>query len=289
MPNNGGGDDLDAGAGEDLFISNAVCDGDQLDGGPDRDNANWANFGIGDLDRHGGRRSPGWSGGGGEPSCPSGDPAPRCRDRGHRGDEPGRHHGRRPRCPTSFWADRAPTTTTPRPATTRSSPTPGPPATTPTRRSTAATASTPLRSIGRRTDPTPPRPIARSSKSATPNSFRPPDTPPGTPDTSIETKPPPPLPPPPVDSTRPQTRLASGMPKRVRAGRDGRRRVVFRFSSNERGARFVCRLDRRRATRCASPRAYTVAIGRHAFRVTAIDAAGNTDSSPALFRFRVRP
>ena len=45
--------------GEDLFISNAVCDGDLLDGGGDRDNANWANFGTGDGDRHGASRSPG--------------------------------------------------------------------------------------------------------------------------------------------------------------------------------------------------------------------------------------
>jgi len=101
-------------------------------------------------------------------------------------------------------------------------------------------------------------------------------------------EPPPPPPPPAVDRTRPQTRLVTGPRKRLRAGRDGRRRVVFRFTSNERGADFVCRLDRRRATPCISPRAYTVATGKHTFRVTAIDAAGNADSSPARFRFRVR-
>src|SRR5262249_25585033 len=33
LPNNGGADQLHAGPGEDLFISNAVCDGDLLDGG----------------------------------------------------------------------------------------------------------------------------------------------------------------------------------------------------------------------------------------------------------------
>jgi hypothetical protein len=43
-PRGGNGDDLLSGAGEDLFISNSVCEGDLLDGGPDRDNANWANF-----------------------------------------------------------------------------------------------------------------------------------------------------------------------------------------------------------------------------------------------------
>src|SRR5262249_45495448 len=55
LPNNGGTDQLHAGAGEDLFISNAICDGDLLDGGADRDNANWANFGSGvtiDMAQH---------------------------------------------------------------------------------------------------------------------------------------------------------------------------------------------------------------------------------------------
>ena len=45
VPNNEGTDVLHASAGEDLFISNSICEGDLLDGGPDRDNANWANFG----------------------------------------------------------------------------------------------------------------------------------------------------------------------------------------------------------------------------------------------------
>ncbi len=39
---------------------------------------------------------------------------------------------------------------------------------------------------------------------------------------------------------------------------------------------------------CASPRAFTVGRGAHAVRIVAIDAAGNADPTPALFRFRVR-
>jgi Ca2+-binding RTX toxin-like protein len=93
---------------------------------------------------------------------------------------------------------------------------------------------------------------------------------------------------PPADTRYPQTRIAPDTANRLRAGRDGRRRVVFRFSANESGATFVCRLDRRRPTPCTAPRAYTVAIGAHTFRVTATDAAGDTDPSPALVRFRVR-
>ena len=33
VPNNNGDDDLDAGDGDDLFVDNAVCDGDQLEAG----------------------------------------------------------------------------------------------------------------------------------------------------------------------------------------------------------------------------------------------------------------
>ena len=71
VPNNGGTDDLDAGPGEDLFISNAVCDGDSLDGGADRDNANWANFGAAVSIDQATQRA-GLVGGGGQPSCPAG-------------------------------------------------------------------------------------------------------------------------------------------------------------------------------------------------------------------------
>ena len=68
LPNNGGDDRLDAGTGEDLFISNAVCDGDELLGGGDRDNANWANFGTGvAIDMAAG--TAGLIGPQGQPSC----------------------------------------------------------------------------------------------------------------------------------------------------------------------------------------------------------------------------
>jgi hypothetical protein len=67
-----------------------------------------------------------------------------------------------------------------------------------------------------------------------------------------------------------------------------RRRVSFAFNASEPGSSFRCKLDRRPWHPCHSPRAYSVLPGRHAFRVYAIDAAGNRDRTPALFRFRVR-
>jgi Ca2+-binding RTX toxin-like protein len=42
LVNNGGADDLFAGSGNDLMLSIFACGGDELNGGPDRDNASWA-------------------------------------------------------------------------------------------------------------------------------------------------------------------------------------------------------------------------------------------------------
>lgn len=69
--NNGGADQLSGDAGNDLFLSNSICDGDQLSGGADRDNASWAKFtksGVEarlDLDKAG-------KPGGSEPTCGGG-------------------------------------------------------------------------------------------------------------------------------------------------------------------------------------------------------------------------
>jgi Ca2+-binding RTX toxin-like protein len=97
--------------------------------------------------------------------------------------------------------------------------------------------------------------------------------------------PPPPAPPP--DTTPPRTRIAAHPPKSIRTRRSWRR-VVFRFASSERGSRFRCKLDRKPYRSCTSPRAYTVALGRHRVRIVAIDPSGNADPTPASFGFRVR-
>jgi len=94
-------------------------------------------------------------------------------------------------------------------------------------------------------------------------------------------------PPPPVDSTPPRTRIVK-RPARLLLIGARPRRVVFRFASSERGSSFRCKLDARPYRACVSPRAYTVGRGHHAVRIYAIDAAGNRDRSPALFRFLVR-
>ncbi|MEX2105553.1 MAG: calcium-binding protein [Solirubrobacterales bacterium] len=95
-----------------------------------------------------------------------------------------------------------------------------------------------------------------------------------------------PAPPPPADTRPPRTRITAHPPKLIETRRPPRR-VVFRFASSEPGSHFRCRLDGRPFRSCASPRVYFVGPGRHAVRIFAIDAAGNRDRTPALFRFRV--
>lgn len=82
---------------------------------------------------------------------------------------------------------------------------------------------------------------------------------------------------------RPQTRLNRHPGRRTRD-----RTPTFRFTSNRRHARFLCKLDRRRYRRCRSP--FTprrLRPGRHVFRVKARAPGGATDRSPAVWRFRV--
>ena len=124
VPNNGGADQLDAGPGEDLFISNAVCDGDSLDGGADRDNANWANFDTGGRDRPGRRTARAWSAAAGSRAARAATLDASRGDRGHRGNEPRRRHGRRRRRQPAARQAGAGHLPRRRRQTTRSSPTP---------------------------------------------------------------------------------------------------------------------------------------------------------------------
>ena len=65
------------------------------------------------------------------------------------------------------------------------------------------------------------------------------------------------------------------------------RTVKFWFSASEAVQGFRCRLDDGEFKGCGSPRAYRrLKPGRHAFRVKAVDLAGNV-GAPALVRFRV--
>jgi Ca2+-binding RTX toxin-like protein len=291
VPNNSGGDDLHAGAGEDLFVSNAVCDGDSLDGGPDRDNANWANFNQAiAIDMA--AQAAGLIGAGGQPQCPS--PA-LLTDLTALEDTEGTSLG------DIMIGDSGPNQLLGRPG--------------PDSYFAAAGDDTILANSGiPNDDPDPTIECGEGFDTALidfpengpdaapaacedveerlPNSFRPPNTP-----TDPSPEPPseeltPPASPvqlaaPPEDRRPPRTRLLR-RPASVLFTRIPRRRITFAFAANEAGAAFRCKLDRQRFKPCRSPRVYRLAPGPHAFRVLAIDRAGNRDRTPALLRLRIR-
>lgn len=298
VPNNGGGDTLRAGPGEDLFVSNSVCEGDTLDGGPDRDNANWANFGSAvSIDM--GAGSAGLVGSGGVPSCPGGGAALTALTAIE--DTEG----------TSFAdvmvGDAGPNQLLGRPGADvyragdgddsilANSGTPGPDPD-PAIDCGPGFDTAQIDRVQNGPDAAPAG--CEAVEERDPNSFRPPDTPPDP--TPPEPAPPPPAPPaggssplpksirpPAADRTPPRTRIVRRPPRLLRAGAGGRARIVLAFAAGERGAVFRCRLDRGAYRSCRSPRAYRLGVGRHTIGVVAIDVAGNRDRSPALVRFRV--
>jgi Ca2+-binding RTX toxin-like protein len=299
LPNNAGGDDLDAGPGEDLFVSNAVCNGDTLDGGPDRDNANWANFTQAvTIDM--GANAAGLVGPAGQAQCPSpdlltdlvaiediegtsladvmvGDGADN-QLLGRLGSD-------------SYFAAAGNDNilaNSGKPPNTDADPT-----------IDCGDGGEDFAQIDFAQNGPDAAPTAcEAVEEREPDSFRPPNTPtnpnpePPVVDSGISTPPPPPKRPrpprrPAKDRTPPTTRLLHRPPRLLFAA-GLRRKVAFAFSSNEAGSSFRCKLDRRPSRRCRPPRAYFVAPGRHLFSVFAIDAAGNRDKSPAQFGFRVR-
>ncbi|MGN6202896.1 MAG: Ig-like domain-containing protein [Solirubrobacterales bacterium] len=69
--------------------------------------------------------------------------------------------------------------------------------------------------------------------------------------------------------------------------RTTKRKAKFTFSANEAGSRFECKLDGKPFKPCASPFKKKVGLGRHRFKVRAIDAQGLADPTPVVFSWRV--
>jgi hypothetical protein len=84
------------------------------------------------------------------------------------------------------------------------------------------------------------------------------------------------------DVDPPETTI-TGHPKKTTPAH----RARFRFSTDEPGSTFECKLDKRPFRPCLSPFKRTVAPGRHVFRVRSRDGAGNLDASAAKFTWRV--
>jgi Ca2+-binding RTX toxin-like protein len=69
LTNNGGADRLFGGTGNDLFLSDSVCDGDLIDGEGERDNASWAKFKGSGVGANLGSGEAGRPGSAGAPQC----------------------------------------------------------------------------------------------------------------------------------------------------------------------------------------------------------------------------
>lgn len=81
----------------------------------------------------------------------------------------------------------------------------------------------------------------------------------------------------------PQTTLRRKPAKRTRD-----RTPTFRFSSDEPGSAFQCKLDRTPFKSCRSPfTAKKLTLGPHTFKVRARDESGRFDPSPASYNFKV--
>jgi hypothetical protein len=85
------------------------------------------------------------------------------------------------------------------------------------------------------------------------------------------------------DTKAPETTIVK-KPKKKSA----KRKVKFTFTSSEAGSSFECKLDRaKKYTRCKSPLKKKLKPGKHKFSVRAIDRAGNSDATPAVWKFKI--
>jgi Ca2+-binding RTX toxin-like protein len=288
VPNNQGNDSLDAGAGDDLFVDDDVCGGDSLNGGSDRDNANWANFKSPiAIDMAAG--TAGLIGPGGRPQCS--DPsqlttleAIEDTEGTNLGDvmvgDPGPNQLLGRQGPDSYFAGAGDDSILANSGTPNPDPDPvidcgeG-----------WDTAQIDFPENGPDAAPT----GCEEVEQRAPNSFRPPGTPPNPnppPAATASTSVNPPKRPRP-DRVAPRTTLLH-RPPRIVFTTTKLRRVAIAFASNETGSTFRCKLDRGPFKACRSPRVYTIQKGRHMIRVYAVDAAGNRDRTPAVAAFRVR-
>jgi hypothetical protein len=97
----------------------------------------------------------------------------------------------------------------------------------------------------------------------------------------------PPPEPPPVDATIPGTSFAKRPPKVIRTTL-GNATAVFVFRSDESGVTFLCRVDQGPWRTCPARFVRRYRVGKHVVRVVARDAAGNSDPTAVVYRFRVK-
>jgi hypothetical protein len=85
-----------------------------------------------------------------------------------------------------------------------------------------------------------------------------------------------------VQHALPDTEILEGPPKQTPS-----RKARFVFAADP-TATYTCALDKKPATACTSPyKVKKLKPGKHKLTVTATDAAGNADPSPAVFKWKV--
>ena len=85
------------------------------------------------------------------------------------------------------------------------------------------------------------------------------------------------------DCVVPETTITKGAPNKT-----DKTKVKFKFTSDEPGATFECKLDKKAFKPCTSPKQVKrLKDGKHKFQVIAADAAGNVDPSAAKDKFKV--
>ena len=102
--------------------------------------------------------------------------------------------------------------------------------------------------------------------------------------------PPPPTPtpvPPTPQPLPPVTRIVKHPAKTVRT-RSRTARVVFRFGADQAGISFLCKVDGGAFRACSGRFVHRFGLGAHVVRVKAVGSTGLADSTPAVFRFRVK-
>jgi len=103
-----------------------------------------------------------------------------------------------------------------------------------------------------------------------------------------EGSPPTPTPAPPAPAPpAPNTSFLKHPPKVVKT-RSRTARIVFRFGSDQAGVSFLCKVDKAAFRACGSKLIHRFGVGSHVVKVKAVNSAGLADSTPAVFRFRVK-
>jgi hypothetical protein len=103
----------------------------------------------------------------------------------------------------------------------------------------------------------------------------------------LESPPVPPTPEPTPTPTAPATSFLKHPPKVVKT-RSKTVRLVFRFGSDQAGVSFLCKIDMAAFRACGSKLTHRFGVGSHVVKVKAVSSAGLADSTPAVFRFRVK-